>query len=321
MKTFFNRQRALAAITLSTLAAVPAAGWPITEDFNLTASDTKAGDRLGSPVAGSGTAAFVGASSNTGSAANAATQSQTGWHESERQPGSGVDPAGLICNGDGTFQAGQNFATGFFPVSVAIGDLNGDVTPDLAVANRLSSTVSVLLGNGDGTFQARQDFATGSVPFSVAIGDLDGDGTPDLAVANQDSDSVSVLLNQCVAPVPSITTQPVSRIAGPAPEQVVFSVAVQSATPATYQWTRDGEPLQNIGTIAGAQTPTLTIFADASSVAEYRCVITNGGGSVTTVPAVLGFRPNPCPADLNSDASLNFLDILTYLNLFNTGCP
>jgi hypothetical protein len=229
----------------------------------------------------------------------------------------------LLGNGDGTFQPRQNFATGVGPESVAIGDLDGDGTPDLATANSnfSASSVSVLLGNGDGTFQTRQDFATGLRPASVAIGDLDGDGTPDLAVANSNSNSVSVLLNRCVQPVPSITTQPVSRLAGPAPEQVVFSVAVQSPTPVTYQWTRDGEPVQNIATITGAQTPTLTIFADASSIAEYRCVITNSTGTVTTVPAVLGFRPNPCPADLNSDASLNFLDILTYLNLFNTGCP
>jgi hypothetical protein len=104
----------------------------------------------------------------------------------------------LLGNGDGTFRARQDFDTGVFPQSVSIGDLDGDGTPDLAVANYLSSTVSVLLGNGDGTFRARQDFATGSAPRSVAIGDLDGDGTPDLAVANSfngtGGNSVSVLL-------------------------------------------------------------------------------------------------------------------------------
>ena len=77
---------------------------------------------------------------------------------------------------------------------MAIGDLNGDGKPDLAVANYGSNTVSVLLGNGDGGFGAKTDFATGSDPYSVAIGDLNGDGKPDLAVANSSSNTVSVLL-------------------------------------------------------------------------------------------------------------------------------
>jgi hypothetical protein len=39
----------------------------------------------------------------------------------------------------------QAFATGAFPSSVAVADLNGDGKPDLAVANPLSDSVSVLL--------------------------------------------------------------------------------------------------------------------------------------------------------------------------------
>jgi len=85
-----------------------------------------------------------------------------------------------------------SFDTGASPISVAIGDLNGDGNPDLAVANGAANTVSVLLGNGDGTFGTKTDFGTGGVPSSVAIGDLDGDGKLDLAVANGSS-TVSVL--------------------------------------------------------------------------------------------------------------------------------
>ena len=40
--------------------------------------------------------------------------------------------------------------------SIAVGDLNGDSVPDLAVANFSASGVSVLLGNPDGTMQAQQ---------------------------------------------------------------------------------------------------------------------------------------------------------------------
>ncbi len=117
-------------------------------------------------------------------------------------PGSGVEStvSVLLGEGDGTFGAAQNFVAGASPASVAIGDLNQDGVPDLAVANSGAfmqpGSVSVLLGEGDGTFGAAQNFSTGDLPRSVAIGDLNQDGVPDLAVANRNSDDVSVLLGR-----------------------------------------------------------------------------------------------------------------------------
>ena len=96
---------------------------------------------------------------------------------------------------DVSFEAARNFAAGDRPQSVAVGDFNGDLVQDLAVANwTAAGTVSVLLGNADGSFQAAQQFAAGSFPLSVAVGDFNGDGLPDLAVANSNSNNVSVLL-------------------------------------------------------------------------------------------------------------------------------
>jgi hypothetical protein len=104
----------------------------------------------------------------------------------------------LLNRGKGTFQAKLDYATGANPLSVAIGDLNGDGKTDLATAN-FGDTVSVLLNTGDGSFQAKLDYATGDGPGSIAIGDLNGDGKPDLATANFEPDrpsTVSVLLNR-----------------------------------------------------------------------------------------------------------------------------
>jgi hypothetical protein len=95
----------------------------------------------------------------------------------------------LLGNGDGTFQAAQNYGAGIRPASVAVGDFNGDGILDLAVANRgiypdfANSSVSILLGNGDGTFQTAQSYAIGYAPTSVAVADFNGDGIPDLALA------------------------------------------------------------------------------------------------------------------------------------------
>ena len=101
----------------------------------------------------------------------------------------------VLGNGDGTFQTAPVYKTGTGPQTAAIGDLNGDGIPDVAVASNGSSTVSVLLGKGNGTFQPAVNYPAGSGATGVAIADFNGDGKRDLAVANVGAGTVSILLN------------------------------------------------------------------------------------------------------------------------------
>jgi hypothetical protein len=83
---------------------------------------------------------------------------------------------------------------------IAVGDVNKDGNPDLALTHHDSFGVVVLLGAGDGRFAP----APGS-PFAahrgakahnhgLALSDLNGDGNLDITTSNQDDNSVSVLL-------------------------------------------------------------------------------------------------------------------------------
>ncbi len=99
------------------------------------------------------------------------------------------------CGGVLGFPAPPMAKTGPDPRSMAGADLNGDGKPDLAVANYLNYTVSVLLGKGNGTFGAPTEYTVGLDPASIVIADLTGDGKPDLAVANSGDGTVSVLAN------------------------------------------------------------------------------------------------------------------------------
>ena len=105
----------------------------------------------------------------------------------------------LLGNGDGTFTPVTiSPATGWEPVSIAVGDFNGDGMQDLAVANNGSNTVTILLGNGEGAFRALPGPVLSSrffnLPSYIVAGDFNGDGVPDLAVTNAGSNTVTVLL-------------------------------------------------------------------------------------------------------------------------------
>jgi len=110
----------------------------------------------------------------------------------------------LLGNGKGNFSRppGSPVASGNTPFGLAIGDLNGDSYPDLAIIN--SPTISsdkkgrdgltILLGDGKGGFSRMKGapFPTGLGPTRVAIGDLDGDGMPDIAVTNYNSHNITL---------------------------------------------------------------------------------------------------------------------------------
>src|ERR1043166_5302983 len=105
----------------------------------------------------------------------------------------------FLGDGAGNFSAATNLDTGFdtLPVSVAVGDFNGDGKQDVVAANYNNmplGSVSIFLGDGVGNFSAATNFPAGSSPYSVAVGDFNGDGKQDLAVANYFADKVSILL-------------------------------------------------------------------------------------------------------------------------------
>jgi hypothetical protein len=98
-----------------------------------------------------------------------------------------------------SFADAQTFDVGGLTNGFAVGDLNGDTKPDLAVVVGFGD-VSVFLnttaaGAMTTSFTNQQTFAVESNPDWVSIGDLNGDAKPDLTVANFDGKNVSVLLN------------------------------------------------------------------------------------------------------------------------------
>jgi hypothetical protein len=97
----------------------------------------------------------------------------------------------LLGNGDGTFRNRVNYSAGNgASLRLAVGDFNGDGSPDLAVTYQSGSGVGILLGNGDGTFD-KPAIINVSANFP-AVGDFNGDGKLDLALAT--NTGVAILL-------------------------------------------------------------------------------------------------------------------------------
>jgi hypothetical protein len=100
-----------------------------------------------------------------------------------------------------SFRLVADYATGTNCDIFALGDLDGDHRPDLAVGcgGPGPGGVSVLLNRGNGRFAEEGTYLNDGdyLLTSVAIGDLNGDGAADLLTASGVSwQSVSVLLNR-----------------------------------------------------------------------------------------------------------------------------
>lgn len=100
----------------------------------------------------------------------------------------------------GSFAPKVDFATGSYPFGVAIGDLDNDGKPDLAITN-FGNSVSVLRNSSTagsinaGSLATRVDFPTGPGPNGVSIDDLNGDGKPEIAVWNNSDLNISIFRN------------------------------------------------------------------------------------------------------------------------------
>lgn len=96
----------------------------------------------------------------------------------------------LLGKSNGTLGAPLILTAGEGPMSVVVGDLNGDKNLDIAVLDSYGTkNVWVLLGNGNGTFQPAVGYTAGLataslLPQAIIAADFNGDHNLDLAVVS-----------------------------------------------------------------------------------------------------------------------------------------
>jgi hypothetical protein len=121
----------------------------------------------------------------------------------------------LLANGKGGFSEanGSPFACGDNPFGIAIGDVNADGKPDLAIINSPGSMaegkgkngLTVLLGDGSGKFTMMKGapFEAGKIPNRIAIGDVNGDSVNDIVSSDNENNSIYLFLMNKNGAVPS----------------------------------------------------------------------------------------------------------------------
>jgi hypothetical protein len=219
----------------------------------------------------------------------------------------------LFGNGDGTFQAQVAYPLGadIDPVWIATGSFNStiDQTVDLAVANKGSNTVSILLGQMDttgtatGTFVLGTDVPTGVAPVAVIAADfhdLAATGFLDLAVANQGDNTISIFQGNGNGTFSPPTTQPVTTI------QLAAGFAPTAFTAVN---------LTNSGHTDLVVTEQSNV---ANAAGQVQVFLGNGDGSFNQAPGspyVVGNTPTSVvTADFNGDGVLD-------LAVANSGAP
>ena len=92
-------------------------------------------------------------------------------------------------NGNGTFAAPVEFATGQGPAGIVIADFTGDAKPDVVTANYGGSSISILKHNGltgnSAGFLPPVTFSTGNHAENIAAADVNGDTILDVVVGGQ----------------------------------------------------------------------------------------------------------------------------------------
>ncbi len=209
------------------------------------------------------------------------------------------------------FMAKQDFAngSGSNPLSIAIGDLNADGKPDLAVANYGTSDISVFINTAtsgqinSGSFAAKQNYSVGGPAQGIAIGDLDADGKPDLAIACNGY-VVSVLRNTSSSGTLSFASK------------VDFTTNQNATSVVIGDLDEDGRPEM---VVTNATSNNISIYQNLSTIGNI--------AFANKIDFAVGNNPKSvCIGDIDGDGKVDITvantgsnNVSVFLNTSNTG--
>jgi hypothetical protein len=232
----------------------------------------------------------------------------------------------LVGYGNGGFKVGAaDYATDVGARGMAVADFNSDGWTDVAVANRGSNNVSVLLGTATGPFEAASDYPAGTSPVALAAGDFNGDQKLDLAVANAGARGVASNVSVLIGNGDGSFQPPVNYPAGIGPTSVAvgdfngdgkLDLVVANAGISTEFGTLSVFIGNGDGTFQAATSYTLGIDPTSVVIADF-----NGDGELDLAVSVSGtIGANGTVAVLLGNGDGTFGSPVTYGVGVNPGC-
>jgi hypothetical protein len=175
-----------------------------------------------------------------------------------------------------SFAAKIDFATGQYPIGVALGDLDEDGKLDIVTENFYGNSVSILQSTStigaivSNSFLSKVDLAAGNGPYYVSIADLNGDGKPDIVVANKTDNTISLFQN--VSSIGSITNTSFGV-------KVDLATGVNPITVVSADLNGDGQPDL---AVANEASNSLSVFQNIGNLPSppQDLIAISGGGNV-----------------------------------------
>lgn len=187
---------------------------------------------------------------------------------------------------------GTDLPTGNWPTAVAVGDLDGDGHPDLAISNYGDNTASVLRNTstpGTISMAARVDYAVDYAPWDIAIADMDGNGMPDIITPNSNNQDFSVLINQSPTSPAIASFAPNTGSSGT--QVTITGINFTGATSVSF----GGVPAASFNVVSST---SITAVVAGGATGNVSVVTPNGAASLGTftygavpLPVITSFTP------------------------------
>jgi hypothetical protein len=230
----------------------------------------------------------------------------------------------IMNNGNGTYSDSVIFASGKYHYEVAVGDLNKDGYPDLAVLNTTSKCVTIFLNNGHGVFIDTINYALEYSPRTISIIDLDNDNNLDLAIGNRDSYGISILYNLGDGSFANPSNYAVGTCSG------IFATGDYDLDGDIDIMTTYGVNISFLINDANRGFSPLFGYSVNYGIQSIHCadldadgdldIVVNNGSWISSIVSILLNRSSYLCGDANSDTKVNLLDVSHLINyLYRSG--
>jgi hypothetical protein len=198
----------------------------------------------------------------------------------------------LPGNGDGTFAARTEIASGVAPTGVVAAKINKDTRMDLGIVNQGSNSVSILAGVAGGSLFPLSQPETQAGPVALVFADANADTILDAFTANRDGNSVTANISS--GPVAYI---PTSYKTGARPSGVAIGdvtgdgltdivASIEGVDSISIFPRLGGLPLGRFGNridLGAGDQPAAVALADLNADAKPDVIVANRGSNTITV--------------------------------------